>query len=223
MARRSLPIPVLCLGAALLAPFSAWAADVEVRDFVIWVDGKRAGEYHMTINRDNDGSVVMSGQADVKVSVLLVKTYTYTYRGSESWSKDGQLTGLSSTCNDDGKQYTVTAASDTNGLRVKINGQEKLSRADVWLTTYWRLPLASQRNGAVPLLDADTGRDINAVLQYVGVSPVNFAGQAQNYARYRLTGGVQVELWYDATERLVRQEWIEDGHKSVLELVRLRR
>ena len=117
----------------------------------------------------------------------------------------------------------MTAASDANSLRVKVNGQDKMSRADVWLTSYWHLPLASQRNGAVPLLDADTGRDINATLQYVGVGPVTFAGQAQNYARYRLTGGVQVELWYDATERPVRQEWVEDGHKSVLELVRVRR
>jgi hypothetical protein len=214
---------MLCLGAALLAPFAARAADVEVRDFVIWVDGKRGGEYHMTINRQDDGSVSMTGQADVSLSFFVVKKYIYTYRGTEGWSKDGVLTSFSSTANDDGKEYTVTAVPDGNGLRVKVNGQEKMSRADVWLTTYWRLPLPSQRNGAVPLLDADTGRDINATLQYVGVSPVNFAGQAQNYARYRLSGGVQVDLWYDATERLVREEWIEDGHKSVLELVRVRR
>lgn len=210
---------VVCLGAPLLA----MAADVEVRDYTITVDGKRGGEYHMTIQRQDDGTVSMTGQADVKLSFLGgLKTYTYSYRGTEVW-KDGKLMNLSSSSNDDGKQFTVTAAAEANGVRVKSNGQERVTKSDVWLTTYWQLPKAGQRNGAVPLLDADSGRDINANLTYVGVSPANAAGQVQNYARYRLTGGVQVELWYDGAERLVRQEWVEDGHKSILELTRIRR
>lgn len=221
MARISLP--GLCLGAVLLAPTVATAADVEVRDFVIWVDGKRGGEYHMTINRTDDGSVTMNGQADVRLTYLGgLKTYTYSFRGNEVW-KDGKLVSFSGSSNDDGKAYTVTAAPENGNLRVRVNGQEHWSRADAWLTTYWHLPAANQRNGAVPLLDADTGRDVTAALQYIGPSPAAVAGQTQNYGRYRLTGGVQVELWYDGTERLVRQEWVEDGHKSILELVRVRR
>jgi len=221
MARTSLPW--LCLGVLGLAPTLATAADAEVRDFVIWVDGKRAGEYHMTIQRQDDGTATMTGQGDVRLSFLGgLKTYTYSYRGSETW-KDGRLVSFTSTSNDDGKQLTVSATAEGNGLRVKGSGGERLSRGDVWLTTYWRLPAANHRNGAVPLLDADTGRDINAVLQYVGVSPLNVAGAVQNFGHYRLTGGVQVELWYDGSERLVRQEWVEDGHKTVLELLRVRR
>lgn len=221
MARSALPL--LCLGMALFTPGLAMAADIEVRDFTIWVDGKRGGEYHMTITRQDDGTITMTGQADLRLSYLAgLKTYTYTYRGSEVW-KEGKLVSFSSSSNDDGKQYTVTAAPDGANLRVRANGQERLMRSDVWVTTYWRLPVAQQRNAAVPLFDGDTGREINAKLDYVGASQLNVAGQVQNFGRYRLTGGVQVELWYDGTERLVRQEWVEDGHKSILELVRVRR
>jgi hypothetical protein len=39
---------------------------------------------------------------------------------------------------------------------------------------------------------------------------------------YKLTGKVNVDLWYDGSDRLVRQEWVESGHKTVLELVRVR-
>jgi hypothetical protein len=221
MVRASLSL--LGLVAVLLAPAPATAADIEVRDFVVWVDGKRGGEYHMTINRQDDGSVTMTGQADVLLSFFAgLKKYTYSYRGTEVW-KDDKLVSLSSSSNDDGKEYTVTAMPEGGNLHLKVNGQDRMIRPDVWLTTYWHLPAGPQRNGAVPLLDADTGRELNGSLQYIGVNPLTISGQTQNYARYRLTGGVQVDLWYDGTDRLVRQEWIEDGHKSILELVRVRR
>src|SRR5262249_20978755 len=111
----------------------------------------------------------------------------------------------------------------SNGLRVKVNGQERAIRPDVWTTTYWRLPDARWRNAAVPLLDCDTGKEINATLKYVGTSQINVAGQAQNCVHYQLTGGVQVDVWYDQNERPVRQESIEDGHKTVLEITGLRK
>ena len=49
------------------------------------------------------------------------------------------------------------------------------------------------------------------------------AGQAVECAHYRVSGGAQADLWFDANERLVRQDSIEDGHRTVLELTRLQR
>jgi hypothetical protein len=195
------------------------AADSEVRDYVNYVDGKRAGNYRMTIT-NQDGAVTMTAQADINVRIFLVP-YKYTYRGTEVW-KGGRLLQLESRTNENGKQYAVSAVADQNGLQVKVNGQQERHFApDVWTTTYWQLPNANARNGLLPLLDADTGRDLNATLQYVGPSQISVAGQVQNCTHYRLSGGVQVELWYDAQERLVHQEWVEDNHKAVLDLVRV--
>src|SRR5207249_2066538 len=111
----------------------------------------------------------------------------------------------------------------SKGLRVTVNGTERVTRPDVWTTTYWRLADAKFRNQDVPLLDGDTGRDLTAKLQYVDTVPLNVDGQQQQCVHYRLTGQVQVELWYDSQEHLVRQESLEDGHRSVLELSALRR
>jgi hypothetical protein len=206
-----------------LAPGSrAAAADVEARDFTILVDGKRAGEYHMTITRQDDGSFTMTGQADVRVTVMIVKTYTYSYRGTEVW-KDGRLVRFDSQTNDDGKRFVVSAVADGNNLRIKANGQERLARPDIWLSTYWRLADPRFRNQGVPLVDADTGKDISATLQHVGSNSINVNGQMQTCVHYRVSGGVQVDVWYDAQERLVRQESIEEGHRTVLELSRIRR
>jgi hypothetical protein len=197
----------------------AAAADSEVRDFVSYVDGRRAGTYQMTITTQDDGTVSMTGAADINLRVLLMR-YTYSYRGTEVW-KGGRLLQLQSRSTDNGKPYEVLAVADANGLRLRVNRQESRAPADAWLTTYWRLPDANARNRVQNLVDADTGRVLTATLQYVGASQISVGGQLQNCAHYRLSGGVQVDLWYDANDRLVRQEWVEDNHKAVLEVARV--
>ncbi len=41
--------------------------------------------------------------------------------------------------------------------------------------------------------------------------------------RYRLSGDMAAELWYDESERLVREDTVEEGHRTVIELARIRR
>jgi hypothetical protein len=198
------------------------AAEQEIRDFTIKVKGEAAGTYRMTITHQDDGSWQMDGKADVQFHHWL-KKYTYSYVGTEIW-KDGRLIHLDSNTNDDGTKYTVQVRSANNALRVSVNGKDRFTRPDVWTTTYWRLVNGKFHNQAVPLLDADTGKDINATLQFIGVQQINVAGQVQSCTHYSLTGkGVQVQLWYDAQQRMVRQESIESGLTTVLELTRISR
>jgi len=75
----------------------------------------------------------------------------------------------------------------------------------------------------VHLLDADTGKDLTGTLQYAGKRELNIAGQKQDYMYFRLTGEkLNVQLWYDAKKRLVREELVEDGHTMVLNLSSIR-
>jgi hypothetical protein len=194
---------------------------MEVREFSTRIDGKPAGNYRMTITCHEDGSVSMAVRAEIKVTKLGLTVYHYSYSGMEVW-KDGYLQRLQSTTDDDGKKYTVTAAAQRDGLRIRVNGEERTVRSDVWLTSYWRLPGAGQRKGAIALLDADTAQLIDGTIQYLGAAPLTVAGGVQNCVRYRVTGKVAVDLWFDAQERLVREEWVEDGHRILLELVSLR-
>jgi len=209
---------VICLGLASAAS----AAETEIRDFRISIDGKPAGEYRLSVTRQDDGTLVQSGQADVRLRVL-VKNYTYAYRGTETW-KGGRLVRLDSACNDDGKAFAVSARGGENGIAVRVNGVERRLPADAWTTSYWQLPPAALRNRALTLLDADCGEEIAGRLDYAGSQPVSAGGQSQNAARYRVSGGkLKVELWYDASDRLIRQESVEDGHKTVFELIRVRK
>ena len=104
---------------------------------------------------------------------------------------------LESNSNDDGKRFTVLATAEArtcasrSTARIAWFGRTFGLR----LTGACPPPISEMRRSG--LLDGDTGRDMAARLQYVGPAQINVAGQVQNMAHWRLTGGVQVELWYD--------------------------
>jgi hypothetical protein len=200
----------------------ARAGDVEVRDYTITVDGKKAGDYRLTINRQDDGTVSVSASSEVCVKVLLVTAYSYSYRGLEVW-KAGRLLHFESSGKENSKPFVVSADVANGVLQVKANGQAHTAQPEAWTSSCWQLPEARFRNSAVPLLGCDSGQVSSASLQYVGAQQLELAGQEQTCAHYRLQRDVPHDLWYDSRERLVRQEWVSNGHRTVVELSRVSR
>jgi hypothetical protein len=212
---------LVCAVAVLFSAASVRAADNETREFVVKVDGKPSGHANMTIQRQDDGTTIVSCDTNVRVKIL-IKTYTYTCRTQETW-KNGRLQQLASQCNDDGKQFQVSAMAQADGIHVRVNGREHIAKAEAWVSSYWTLPDAKLRDGIIPVLDVDNGRDMQGRLRFIGTAQITVAGQPQNVQHYCFNGPNRIELYYDAAQRLVRQDWVEDGHPTVLELVRVRR
>jgi len=197
----------------------------QTRTFQVAIDGKPAGTYQMDIRTHEDGTQTMIGNASVATKYL-VFSYSYSYAGTEKWQND-RLLDLSSSSNDDGKKFEVHAGPHPqNGwLSVRVNNAESQVRPDVWTTTYWRLASPAFRGKSVPLLDADTGKYMEGTLQYLGIQSIDVLGQTLECAHYHLTGGggaLNVHLWYDGTERLVREESVENRHRYTLTLTALK-
>jgi hypothetical protein len=205
-------VAIVLLGAAS----AGRASDAETRRFQIFIDNRPAGSYYMSFSERADGSIAVSERADVRIRYLLI-SYHYSYRGTEVW-KDGRLLQLDANSDDDGKRFSVAARAEAESLRVVVNGQESRLPKDVWPTSAWRLPDAKHRNGQIAVLDVDTGRQLAGNISHVGTSRLNVAGAVEDCVHYRITGGVQIDAWYDAQERLVRQEAVDDGHHVRWEL-----
>jgi hypothetical protein len=187
----------------------------------VTVEKKPAGSHEIVIQTLDDNSVVVTARAEIKAPVALI-TYTYSFRSSEFW-KHGRLQQLSTSTNDNGKKHTVSAEATKEGLAVNADGRETLLRGEPWVTTYWKLPPENRRGPNVGLLDADTGKTINARLEKVGVEKIAVLGKTVDCVHWKLTGGAVVDLWYDGSNRLIRQESLEDEHRTVLELAKLQR
>jgi hypothetical protein len=216
-ARQSGFVAVLAVALGGIGVLEARAGDTELRTFSVRIDNKPAGDYQMRITRRDDGSLELQGRANIKVSYFFI-TYRYSLNDTETW-KDERLVKLSSTCNDDGKQFAVEATAAQDGsIQIRSNGRMTSGPGDAWTTTFWQLPnrLHNQR---ITLIDADTGKLIFAQLQFVAREDWGNDGKSRIWTHYRVTGGANApELWYDAQRRLVRESFVEDGHRTLLEL-----
>ena len=197
------------------------AGEEERRTFTVKVDNKLAGSHELAIKSREDGSMVVASVSDVTVKIAII-TYKYAFRGNEVW-KEAKFQQLTSSTNDNGKKHTVVAENNKEGWAVKADGKEFQVKGDPWPTTYWRLPPEDKRGPIVTLLDADTGKLLSAKMEKVGVEKITVLGKSVPCVHYKLTGGVQVDLWFDGADRMVQQESIEQGHRTVLELSRLQR
>jgi uncharacterized protein DUF6134 len=205
--------------AAVLALFSIAPSHAnppipaEGRDFTIFVDGKSVGSFRFTISAQPDGIVTMAGRAHVVVHSLVVFKYEYSYQGSETW-KGGVLQRVESATNDGGKKMILSAVCQGDRCQLVANGKQQTVRIPAWTSTYWCLPRPETRGQELLVLDVDTGVLSPARLQFVGKTRLELVGGQRDYSHYRLTGGLQAELWYDEQDRLVRQISMEDGHQT---------
>jgi Family of unknown function (DUF6134) len=212
---------LVCL--ALFAPVTR-ADDTEVREFSIFVDGKDAGTSRMTLIQKDDGSTYMSATVDVKFRHLLISEYTIKVKTQEWW-KDGRLIGMETTCNDNGKKTEVSAGLDKkNQLGMRVNGKESLLRADTWTSSYWKLADAKFHNKPVPIVEVDSGKEFTTDLKYVGAEKIKVGGQMLDCYHFLVVAAPgPVELWFDKYHRLVRQEFIEAGHRTIVKLENIKR
>ena len=158
----------------------AGASETEAREFTIEVDGKACGQYVMTITKQDSGIVSMQGVANMTLKLLL-RTYRYQFEGTEHW-KNGRLLQLNSKSDDDGKKSEVSAKAETQSLRLRVNGQERNCRWDVWTTSYFQVADQRFHNQAVPLLDNDTGKEYLGQLKLLAAETLTLGGKSRRRA-----------------------------------------
>lgn len=201
---------------------AAVAGEPQKRDYAVLVDGKPMGEYHAVIQQADDGTVTLKVQSDVRVTVLAVPVYTYTYVAQEVW-KNGRLLHFESNGKEDSKMFAVAADLNGDTLRVTANGTSSQVRPDVLLTSCWQLPVPGMRNVPVPMLSCDSGVVTTGELDFIANEKLMVAGQELVCAHYRVTkNNILHDYWFDGQERMVRDEWLPRGnHRTVLELTKI--
>ncbi len=195
------------------------SVSTETRKFNISVDGERCGTFRLTIASHPDGRDVVEGDAALELKYFLY-TFRYASKGVETWHS-GRLLQLDNAARYGGSKYEVSARRQGQELVVQTNGEQRKVRGDVWVTSYWREPSSALVGQNIALLDADKGRTLTGKLQLVGKEPIQLGGRVQPCTHYHLQGEVEVDLWYDAQSRLVRQNAVESGHKTQIELAQI--
>ncbi len=201
---------------------TAWAGDTEQREFTILVDGKDSGQSQISITVENDGTTVVTANAQVKTTHLLIQTL-FKIESTEWWKQD-RLTALKANSVDNGRKTELTATSDGMRLNIKLNKRDFVGSVDDWPNSFWKLPDARFHNKSIPVLETDTGKEYTCQLQYVGTEQLTYLNQPQSCYHFKVTGGPSpVDAWFDRHHRLVRQEFVDSGHKVIMQLISIKR
>jgi Family of unknown function (DUF6134) len=220
MTTRSLLLCMVCLACAV-GP--AWADDSEDREFSIFIDGKDAGKSHMSIVQKDDGTCYMTANLEVKFKHLVVVDYTIK-ADTQEWWKNGQLIGLKTKYTENGKKTDVTAAIENNMLRLRVNGVDRYIKNESWTNSFWKLADPKYHNKVIPIVESDSGKDYTSELKYIDTQQLKIGGQLQDCYHFRVNQpSGPIELWYDRYHRIVRQEFTEQGHMTVVQLVHIKR
>ena len=190
----------------------------ETREFDVLVRDKPVGHNRIRIRDLEDGTTEAAMDLDVAMS-LVVYTYRYEFHGRETWQQD-RLMSVDNRATDGGKALSLRAQVHTQGSLIEIKDAPARPGPAVLMTTnYWRLPPAA--TGKFTILESDNGKFYVVELQRVGPDEIVVQDKKLACTRYRLTGDAAADLWFDARNRLVRQQTVEQGHATELRLTRL--
>jgi hypothetical protein len=210
------------------------------REFAISVDGTKRGTCTMQIRRRNDGTVRMRSESELRINFLVYR-YNYNSAGTEVW-KNGRLIAMENVADYNGTQYRVKAVAAGRSLQLTVDGKVSQMTPEAWVSSYWQSPeqlapgeLADRTTGdsgsAIPqeqrgvrfvsVIDSDQGRKLRGNLVRVGEETLTVAGEQKACTHFRITGDTHVDLWYDASGRLVQQDSTESRHRVRFELTEI--
>lgn len=163
------------------------------------------GSHVLTFSQDG-ADLVVDVATRIKVKILFITAHSETADRRETW-RGGRMVAYSSHTDENGKLFDVTAREEGGMLVIEGPEGRALAVEPVFPTNPWNPEIV---NGAVEM-DTKTGRLLNVTVAPDGEETVDVAGHALAAAKYRITGELERELWFDAAGNLLQFRFPKDG------------
>lgn len=179
--------------AFLLLLIEPQAAQTEVRNYSVSIQGAGNGTYQQKITTLANGLTVVESSSEVHFKVLIVK-YDYSYRGRETWF-NGAMQSCKSQTNDNGTQSAANATIEND---------------ITYSSVYWFSPKGLNISRPINVFDSSSGEVWQA-------RATKIDGQIDHY---RLEGKYPCELWFDVKGRLVKRTMTKQNRLVTVTLIR---
>lgn len=195
----------------LLAAVSFEALAGETHTYTVFRDGEPVGEQKVTFDRSESGLKV-SVNWNVAVTIAGITFYRYEHERTEEWV-DGSLTALEGRTHDDGIDFDVSYKCEGASCVWNVNGETLQFPSGVMPASTWNKNILGEQNLISPV-----DRDFYEVtVKSAGWQTVETGEGPIKAELVRVRGNIERDLWYDATDRLVRMRF--EYADSAVELV----
>lgn len=186
-----------------ISPFDLYGDRIS---FTVLRNGGEVGTHEVRFKRKS-GNLVVTSQFDLRVRALVIDLYKYNYTSVARWS-DGVMVQLNTDVYDNGEKSRVEARGNGKALAVATNAGQSRIKGPILPTTHWNPGVLSSSR----VLNTITGQVNNVRIAAVGKERVETERGTAMATKYRYSGDLQTEAWYDTKGRWVKLRFkAEDG------------
>lgn len=176
--------------ALALLPSLTQAADDAWR-FRVFLDRDEIGTHDFVLKKEANGDVLTSA-ARYRVKVMFVEAYRYEHASNEHW-RNGCLTGIDATTDDNGKRTEVRGRRDGDVLAVNAGGRSFKATDCVMTFAYWNPAILERRQ----LLNVQTGELQDVTVSPLGEETLSLPTGPQRARRHSITTrDFRIDVWY---------------------------
>lgn len=160
-------------------------------EFDVLRDGKTPMGSHSLRFEQRGEELHVFVEIDLEVKLAFVTLFSYAHRNHEVW-KDGRLIAIETETDDDGESYFVRGTASAEGFRVETKDGVEILPADVYPTSYWQYATVERDE----LLDTQRGNLVDVATQALRQETISIDGVPIEATHYRMSGDLDLELWY---------------------------
>jgi hypothetical protein len=200
------------LTALLAASPVAQAAKLAENHFAsIYIDGKKAGQVHYTVEYGEDGDLEQL-KTNASLSVLGIKLFTFSQDLHERWLH-GELQDLNGHTNDDGKIYDSKLERGADGYKGTLTQKPIELPAKAFPASVWNYAITEQ----TLLFDLKTLELMNVKIARAQES-LKLGKRKIPTERFDFSGDWKATAWFDQDKTLVQFKYKVDSHEVRVEL-----
>lgn len=210
---------VLSLGLVVASP--AAADNMPAEDGLVWTprdgdvirfdvrrQGKPFGTHEVKFDVLPDGTIEAHTYVKLRAGFGPIPLYRYDLQATERW-QDGRLIGLEGEVYKDGKEGSVTAQADGDGIEVDGTGFDGTAPAGIVPASHWNIAQTQAR----VLLSSENGQLIDVSVRPEGREMLEIAGETVEANKFLLDSDIDVTLWYDDAGRWLKLSFSARGQE----------
>ncbi len=161
---------------------------------------------HVVTFSQNGGDLIVDVAIDIKVKILFFTGHSVTSKRRETW-RDGRLVAYQAHTDENSELFDVTARSERGKLVIEGPGGRAEADGAVFPTHPWNSEIVE----AALQMDTKTGKLLKVAVAPAGEEAIEVAGKAVQTSKYKVTGDLERELWFDAAGNWIRLRFARDG------------
>ena len=190
----------------VLAPESAYGASVK---YDIFRNNKAVGQHTLEFNHGESGLQVMM-ESRIVVTIMRVPVFRYRYRAEEQW-QGGRLQSVEIVVVEMGKTKKATLKAEGSKQVLHDMKGNRSAASLAYTSNHWHPGVLDDNR----FFNTLTGRANRYKLTEVGKEILRVSGSKISSTRYRYSGGLNSDVWYDEQGRWVQLRFLADDGSTI--------